>query len=89
MAYLAGLAAKQDCGLFGSIPHGLGDGLHHPFCVLLVLGVVLHDDQGVPGIFQNGPEPKDVEDSAYLEVNEPSVNQLRIISLSCFADIYL
>jgi hypothetical protein len=43
--------------------------------VLLEHGVVLDDDQGVAGLFQNGHELKDREGPAYLQVLELAVQQ--------------
>jgi hypothetical protein len=41
--------------------------------ILVELGVVFDDDQGVAGLFKNGRELKDCEGSADLQILKPVV----------------
>jgi hypothetical protein len=54
-----------------SIAHSLDGQVKHPYGVLIEQGIVLDEDQGVAGLFENGHELKDDEGSADLQILEP------------------
>jgi hypothetical protein len=64
---------KQDCSLFGRFAHAIRDELCQLCSVLVKQWVVLDDDQGVAGLFQNGHELEYRESSADLQILETSV----------------